>query len=302
VLAWYGFAGVLSRDVATYAENLIAELDGIAASYAEILAASEIKYVNLSGGGVIFAFPDWGWADSDENLAIARMELLGRLRNWAPRFRLLYAHPTPEVAERLKDGIDRLERWLIREGGDWEVPKTVDAAQDKIRATVADLRALTNLLPPDDHPVRLVVDTNALIDNPDLAAYTGKIGEKYVAHLLPVVLGEIDDLKRSGRTPELRENAWRADRRLKGIRTNGDVRKGVRVAGDVIAIFEHAEPRSDDLPQWLDMGVPDDRFVAATLLLQSAHPGSAIYVATSDINMQTKLSAAGLPYVEPTLA
>jgi hypothetical protein len=37
------------------------------------------------------------------------------------------------------------------------------------------------------------------------------------------------------------------------------VRKGVRVAGEVIAKFEHTEPRSDDLPGWLDMDVPDDR-------------------------------------------
>jgi rRNA-processing protein FCF1 len=291
--------------MATYAENLIAELDGIAASYAEILAASEIKYVNPNtpGGRVIFVgAPDWGWCQSDEKLEAARMELLSRIRNWTPRLRLLFAHPTPEVAERLKDGIDHLERWLIREGGDWDLPQTIDAAQDKIRGTVADLRALTNLLPADDYPVRLIVDTNALIDNPDLAAYTNEIGRRYVVHLMPVVLGEIDNLKRAGRPDDLRNNARRADTRLKGIRNNGDVLKGARVAGEVIAKFEHIEPRSEDLPQWLDMDVPDDRFVAATLLLQSAHPGSAIYVATSDINMQTKLSAVGIPYVEPTVA
>jgi hypothetical protein len=243
--------------MATYAENLIAELDRIAAFYAEILAASEIKYVNLSGGGLIFAYPDWGWGDGDEKLEVARMELLRRLRDWTPRFRLLFAHPTPEVAERLKDGIDHLERWLIREGsGDWGLPQTIDAAQDKIRVTVADLRALKNLLPADDYPVRLVVDTNALIDNPDLAAYTNEIGRRYVVHLMPVVLGEIDNLKRAGRPDDLRNNARRADRRLKGLRDNGDVLKGARVAGDVIAKFEHTEPRSDDLPQWLDMDAP----------------------------------------------
>jgi predicted ribonuclease YlaK len=165
---------------------------------------------------------------------------------------------------------------------------------------VADLRALTNLLPADDYPVRLVVDTNALIDNPDLAAYTNELGGRYVVHLMPVVLGEIDNLKRAGRPDGLRNSARRADKRPKGLRDNGDVLKGVRVAGEVIAKFEHTEPRSDDLPQWLDMDAPDDRFVAATLLLQSAHPGSAVHVATSDINMQTKLSAAGLPYVEPS--
>jgi hypothetical protein len=95
VLAWYGFAGVLSRDMATYAENLLAELDGMAASYAEILAASEIKYVNLNrpGGRVIFAgAADWGWGDSDENLEVARMELLGRLRKWTAHGRRLRAY------------------------------------------------------------------------------------------------------------------------------------------------------------------------------------------------------------------
>jgi rRNA-processing protein FCF1 len=297
---------VLSRDVATYAENLLAELDDIAASYAEILAASTIKYVNPNrrGSGVFFVgAADWGWGDSDDQIEAARMELLGRFREWTPRFGLLFPHPTPDVAKRLDKATKHLRRWLIRDNrSDHTIPGTIDAAQEKIRASVVDLRALTNLLPPDDHPVRLVVDTNALIDNPDVAAYTGEIGGKYVVHLLPVVLGEIDDLKRSGRTPELRDNAKRANQRLKGIRNNGDVRKGVRVAGDVIAVFEHIEPRSDALPEWLDMSVPDDRLVAATLLLQSAHPGSAVYVATGDINMQTKLAAVGIPHVESTPA
>jgi hypothetical protein len=287
----------------TYAERLVAELDAIAATYVEILADSGIKYVNpnLHDSDVFFAgAADWGWVDSDDKLEAARMKLLRRLREWTPRFRLLFAHPTPEVTERLLKGIDHLERWLIRVSG-WgnDIPQTIEAAQDKIRATVADLRALTNLLPADDYPIRLVVDTNALIDNPDLAAYTGELGGKYVVHLMPVVLGEIDNLKRAGRAEDLREKARRAERRLKGIRSNGDVREGVRVEGDVIAKFEHTEPRSEDMPDWLDMTVADDRFVAAALLLQSEHPGSSIYAGTSDINMQTKLSAVGLPFVEP---
>ncbi|MEU3342554.1 hypothetical protein [Streptomyces sp. NPDC006668] len=54
----------------------------------------------------------------------------------------------------------------------------------------------------------------------------------------------------------------------------------------------------DGLPTWLDLDVPDDRFIASTLLLQSAHPGSKLDAATSDINLQTKLAAVGLPHVE----
>jgi hypothetical protein len=58
---------------------------------------------------------------------------------------------------------------------------------------VAYLRTLTELLPTDDYNIRLVMDTNAPIDNPDVGAYTAELGDKYVVHLLPVVLREIDD-------------------------------------------------------------------------------------------------------------
>jgi rRNA-processing protein FCF1 len=294
-----------AADQGTYAENLIAELDGIAAAYADILAASVIENVDPNRWApdmVFIGFAEWDWADSDDALEAARMALLRRLRDWAPRFRLLFPHSTPTVRERLDDGIAHLERWLLRDDNRHDIPPTIREAQEKLTATVADLRSLTELLPPDDYPKRLVVDTNALVDNPDVAAYTDALGGKYVVHLLPVVLREIDDLKRAGRNDTVREGARRAERRLKGIRNHGDVRQGVCVAGDVIAKFEHIEPRSDDLPDWLDMTVPDDRLVASALLLQSEHPGSGFYVATSDINLQTKLQAVGLPYIEPPTA
>ena len=73
----------------------------------------------------------------------------------------------------------------------------------------------------------------------------------------------------------------------------------MRVQGAVSLIFEHIEPRSEALPDWLDLTVPDDRFVASTLLIQSRHPGSAVRAATSDINLQTKLAAVGLPFLDP---
>jgi hypothetical protein len=283
-----------------YVERLLADLDDIHTAYGKVLAASTIVNVDPNRGGrgaVFIGFPEWGWAESDGALEASRMALLRRVRDWEPRFRLLFPHPTPEVSERLDQALGRLERWLVREP-DHSVPATVDEAAELVAADIATLRALADLLPEDEYAVRLTVDTNTLIDNPDLAAHVPTLGRRYMVHLLPVVLREIDDLKRAGRTPELREAARRVDRRLKGLRTGGDVRAGVRVAGDVYAVFEHVEPGRDRLPSWLDLTVPDDRLVASTLLLQSDHPGSALHVATSDINLQTKLSAVGLPFVE----
>jgi hypothetical protein len=220
------------------------------------------------------------------------------LNDWEPRFRLLFPHPTPEVAKRIDAATKHMHKWLNRHGGDHSIPSTIEAAQAKTAKAVGELRAVVQLLPGDDWPSRLAVDTNTLIDDPDLTRYVDALGSRYMVHVLPVVLGELDDLKRSGRTQELREAARKADRRLKGLRDNGDVHLGTRVAGDVFAVFEHTEPRADGLPAWLDLTVPDDRFVASVLLLQSAHPGSTVHVATSDINLQTKLSAVRLPFVE----
>ncbi|GGP02167.1 hypothetical protein LDL08_38990 [Nonomuraea glycinis] len=285
----------------TYLDRLLTELEEIHTGYREILSASAIVNIDPNLGsryGTFIGFAEWGWAKSDATLEASRMTLLQQVREWEPRFRLLFPHPTPTVSKRLDEHIGRLEQWLVREDGEHGIPPTLQGAAAMIGADVADLRALAGLLPLDEYVVRLTVDTNTLIDNPDLAAHVTTLGRRYMAHLLPVVLREIDDLKRGGRNEQLRDAAKRAERRLKALRTNGDVRSGARVAGDVYAVFEHIEPRNDKLPSWLDLTVPDDRFVASSLLLQSAHPGSALYVATSDINLQTKLSAVGLPFIE----
>ena len=63
-------------------------------------------------------------------------------------------------------------------------------------------------------------------------------------------------------------------------------------------LFEHVEPKADGLPDGLDLSVPDDRFVASALLLQSRHPGSRLFIATNDGNFQNKLAAVGLPFIE----
>lgn len=226
------------------------------------------------------------------------MELLRRLRDWGPRYRLLFPHPVKTVSTRLDHSLGQMEAWLLRESKDKSVPASTDGAVTALVANVEDLRRLSDLLPVDEYAVRLTPDTNTLVDNPDLAAHTAALGPRYMAHVLPVVFGELDELKRSGRSQDLRDAAKKADRRLKGLRDNGDVRSGAKVSGAVAAVFEYVEPSGDGLPTWLDLSVPDDRFVAAALQLQSRHPGSALYVATGDLNMQNKLTAVGLPFVE----
>ncbi len=282
---------------AAYVDALLGELDAIGSAYLAVLEASAVDNIDLGPGFI--GFPIWGWAPSDAALEARRMALLAQVRDLRPRFELLFQHPTPEVSERHAHAFDLLEGWLVRPGNDHTVPGSIETATRQLHAALEVLRDARRLLPDDDVRIRVVADTNALIDCPDLTVYVGELGPRYRVHLLPVVLGQLDDLKRSGRTPELREAARTAVRRLKGLRDAGDVRAGVRVAADITAVFEHIEPRDEGLPGWLDLTVPDDRLVASALLLQSAHPGAPVLVATGDLNLQTKLAAVRLPFIEP---
>ncbi|GAB33358.1 hypothetical protein GOOTI_063_00290 [Gordonia otitidis NBRC 100426] len=286
----------------TYKERLLVELRAIEEQFVSIIDASTINYTNpnRAGSGIVFiGAADYGWGPSDDALTSKRMALLARLRDWAPRYRLLFPHPTPQVAKTLDGRIKHLESWLTRKKtSEHSIPQTTTAAIEVMRTDVKKLAGLAALLDGDRWATRIVVDTNVLIDNPDVTAFMATLPTGYLVHLLPVVLRELDDLKRSGRTPELREAAQRANRRLKGIRSNGGTGE-IKVQGTVFLTFEHIEPRSEALPNWLDLTVPDDRFVASTLLIQSLHPGSAVHAATSDINLQTKLAAVGLPFIDP---
>ncbi|MFC8247556.1 PIN domain-containing protein [Streptomyces chartreusis] len=284
----------------TYVDQLLSELSDIETAYTSILDNSQVRARQMDLGAVQILGHPWAWVPSTPETEASRMELLRQVRDWTPRFRLLFPHPTPAVKRSMDDGVQLLEDWLVREGRVKDgAPRDISGAVTRVRETAAALRELVQLLPRDAWPVRVVVDTNAVMDDPDVTVYQKAVDSpRYMVHLLPVVLREIDDLKRSHNRPERREAAKKADRRLKAMRDNGDVLKGARVAGDVYVVFEHIEPRADGLPSWLDLDVPDDRFIASALLLQSAHPGSKLYAATSDINLQTKLAAVGLPYVE----
>ncbi|WP_211346810.1 PIN domain-containing protein [Actinokineospora cianjurensis] len=220
----------------SYARRLLTELDAIESAFADVLSVSAIVDVDPNRGGrgsgmVFIGFAMWGWAPSSETLEADRMALLRRVRDWGPRYRLLFPHPTPTMSKRLDKNTELLESWLVRKSGEHDVPSTMEEAAQLLGEAVADVRSLADLFPADEYAVRLAVDTNTLIDNPDLAVHVATPGGKYMVRLLPVVLRELDDLKRGGKTQDLREAAKRAERRLKGLRTNGDASVGVRVAG-----------------------------------------------------------------------
>lgn len=282
------------------------DLDEIETLMMDLLDGSRIVNVDPNKGqsDVVFVGAAiWGWAKSDDAQTRMQMRGIEAYGRWFTRFRLLFRTPTPAVNHSIKTCNEFISRWFERGHNDHSIPSGVPAAKDHAREQFQEFRSVLAIACSEaagPTAVIAVPDTNALIDNPNLAAYGSRLGQPtYEVRLVPTVLAEIDELKRAGRSQELRDAAHRADRMLKGLRDRGDIRSGVRVTKNVTAMFDVAEPRFEDLPSWLDPTVPDDRLVASTLLLQASAPSKAVVVVSSDLNLQNKAAALGLPHVEP---
>lgn len=295
---------------ASYLDRLRAELGEIRADMEELLDHSTIRNVNPNRGDSDVFFvgaSDWGWGPSDSEVTALQMRLFGKYRRWYERFELLFPDATPDVTERINDVDAFLRRWTQRDGSwDHSVPSTIDAAKAAAARQFTTLDDLLDLAArAGDAVPRLVPDTNALLRNPDLGSYARAVwSPAFIIHLLPTVLSELDDLKDRGRSPELRAQAQGVVRRLKGLRDKGNLAAGVALTKSITVRADAREVDVRAVLDWLDPAVPDDRIVASALRLQSDHPTGTVVLVTSDLNLQNKADAVGLPYIEtpPTLA
>ncbi len=268
-----------------------------------LVGDSEIKYTDWNPPGsrvAMFGMSPHSWVP-DPLLIERRDRLLRRYDHWLERFRLVFRADLHEVSKAV-DETDKLVRgWLRREAGDLSAPKSVGEGQSKATKRCAALTELLDQATPDSQRSPMaVVDTNALLRCPDLAAY-GALFEKARVTLVltPPVLAELDDLKDRGRTPDVRTDALAVVRRIKGLRDRGSLSDGVKVAAEVYARSIAVEPDFSVLPSWLDPTAPDDRLIGSVLLLQSEYPSSPVVLVTSDINAANKADFSKIPTLDP---
>jgi rRNA maturation endonuclease Nob1 len=286
-----------------YVERLEEELATIQAMLDDFLGRSNVAFYDPNAGrSSLVSFVGmsrWFWQPSDDQLTSDRMRLLGRFQEWIARLRLLFPNPTPEVTGPVGEAEDLLP-WLERPDNHRDVPSSIPAALDRAAGVFVALERLLALASIDaDSATRLVPDTNALIDNPDLASYASVAnGARHEVVLLPQVMHELDELKVRGRTDDLREKAQSVQRRVKGLRDKGSLSEGVRVTKGMTVRTVTGDVDPPMVLSWLTRESADDRILAGALALQSRHPRSIVVLVTGDLNLQSKADAAGLPYVE----
>jgi PIN domain len=284
-------------------DRLARDLADIEGQIQALLDISAIRYINPNrhdNSFVVIGAADYGWAPSDDQQQLARMKLTRDYDAWYARFRTLFGGITPERKKSIEEA-DRFAREWITRADTWDhsVPRTIAEAKVLATQSLAPLRdGLALLGSQGQGGIRLVPDTSALMNEPDLTAYSQAAGGRtFTIHVLPQVLVELDALKDGGR-PEQQKRARAALRGIKDLKRRGELTKGVKLTRGITVVADPREPVFTRLPDWLNPQVPDDRVLAGALEVQAEHPSSVVILVASDINLQNKAEVVGLPAVE----
>lgn len=103
----------------SYRDHLLHHLEELEQSYRDSLGLATIKQNHWPDGFIGFAH--FSWEPSSAESTASRMEMLRAISDIEPRTRLLFPHPTPDVADVLKDSFGLLKRWAKQKPNDHSV-------------------------------------------------------------------------------------------------------------------------------------------------------------------------------------
>jgi len=273
--------------------------DRIAADIAALLDRSSIKHFNPNLGGAFYFGPTGRWGDLGTEGRRLQSKILSEYGRHHALLAVLLRDQPEDSAHDLEEA-DKTILGVVDQSHDTWV-KTIDQARRDVLGSFEVTKGLVERLhDAGGGEVAYVPDTNALLHNVDLDAWTFGDSPTFELVLTPTSLVELDELKVNHRNPEFRDKAEGLIRRIKGYRARGSLADGVQLRAGLSTIRSVAEePRLGDSLPWLDPDNRDDRFIASTIEVMRSRPRSAVVIVTRDINLQNKAELASLPFVEP---
>lgn len=287
--------------VKSYVERLQDQLNDIEKGMMTLLDASTIRHFHNDPDSHIVAIaPPHYWGETDERQKRLQMEILKLYKPWIEHVRLLFLGSTNEVAEQINETDTFVMDWVQKESS-WDVPESVEAAKAIFSQRIQSFVRLLHML--ELHKQRRIIvvpDTNALISCPDFADYQRVAGQPdFTLVIMPTVLSELDQLKITARDNGFREKVKSVITRIKGLRAQGSLIKGVIINKKITVRMEAREPDFGHTLSWLDSSNNDDRIIASVLEMQRQEPSALVILSTGDINLQNKAEMADILFVEP---
>jgi rRNA maturation endonuclease Nob1 len=284
----------------TTLEGLEAQRASLEPSLREfLLECSGLEERNMSGPTVAVIGPDHRWTTLDARGRALQAKLLREHSRFSALVQTLLRLSPERSRENAVDAAKTVHSIIDQSEATFTstTEKALDEALKGLDEQLDEVKALYD--PTPGEPV-FVVDTSALIWNPDLEEWTFEDALRFSIVLTSTLLGELDELKMRDRDELVREKAEGAIRRIKEYGRRGDIHAGVTLRRDRSTVRMTAvEPDFENTLPWIDPTIKDDRLLAACLEIVREHPHSPVVLVTRDVNMQNKARHAGIQFVEP---
>lgn len=286
----------------SFIDSCKCDLQDIEQQMLKLLDISTIERFNQSPNSQILVIaPPYYWGKPNEEQTRIQIQLKKDYSLWIERLRFLFECSTEEINKKI-DEIDKFVlEWIEKKSG-WtnDIPSSIEEAKQTFHERVGGFYDLLDILNTSESSnVILVPDTNSLIAEPDFSKYESTIHQKNLTIVLvPTVLSELDRLKIIHREPDFREKVNSVIRRIKGLRNQGNLQRGVIFNKTIFIKMRATEPQFSKTLSWLDATNNDDRVIASVLEIQRENPSSITLLITADINLQNKAEMAKLPFRE----
>lgn len=282
------------------AERLAQEASELRDGVAELLGPDvRLRDINDDGSSVVFMGASYAYPELTVEQKRLRSRLLERHRSFFAMARSLLLGQTQAELLTLNQNEKVVLDVIEHEYLTWH--SSTGEALNAVKLALHETdKAVANLDDPAEGSVLLVPDTNALIASPAIQGWSFADIPRFEVLLVPTLLGELDELKVSHRSPQVRDKAQAVIRQVKEFGRRGNLTEGVPLVKGTSTLRSFAkEPNVVEALPWLDPTVPDDRILASTVEAMRAHPRSTVLLVSGDINLQNKAAFAGIDFLEP---
>jgi len=261
---------------------------------------SGMQPVNNPGNSVVLisVSGDHFWKSLPPGGKQIQAKLLPEFDRFGHIVRVLIRNLPGGVQADLDESLKIMRSYIEQEGSTWS--KTPGEAIEKVRSLIKEIIAnLENYFDRSSEEALAIVDTNALLQNPDIENWQFEDMDHFTIILTPLVLSELDRHKVNHTKQQVREKALTIIRKIKEYRRRGSLHEGVVVVKKKVALRSIAiEPDMAQNLSWLDATNADDRFLATAVEIMRDNLGTMTFIVTADINMQNKAEFAGIPFRE----
>jgi len=284
----------------SFRERLASTLEAIESGILDLWRKTDLtEFRNDPRSLLVLVTHPYRWKPLPIEHKAAQARLLVQYRHWFELFQRCHAQHSSDVQTDIAETDTRVLA-AIELQSDWATAATFEENGQRLVETIDSFRKLLQQHATNAKEFVLVPDTNALLITGEPARYAAVVDSpRFRFIIVPTVLAELDDLKRTRSAQSVGEKAEKAIRIIKGLRKQGSVLDGVTVARTITVQMIPTEPRLADLPSWLDPDNKDDRIIASALEIQCAQPSATVVLVTDDMNLQNKAEMAFLPWAEP---